>query len=126
MHSDRTKEGLSLAGQLSLRNGMDGLSDDLSGILNVTNTALGRTLMRSWLLRPSLSLLVINSRHDAVACFLRPENVTTVKTLNGHLKGIKNVPRMLGVLRSGKAKVAEWQALLKVHLRISMGGLTCH
>ncbi|GAW05700.1 dna mismatch repair protein msh5 [Lentinula edodes] len=39
MHSNKTKEGLSL-----------------SGILNVTNTALGRVLMRSWLLRPSLSL----------------------------------------------------------------------
>ncbi|KAE9400467.1 hypothetical protein BT96DRAFT_965335 [Gymnopus androsaceus JB14] len=103
MHSARTKEGLSLA-----------------GILNVTNTSLGRTLMRSWLLRPSLSLSVINARHDAVACFLRPENITTAKTLNGYLKGIKNVPRMLGILRSGKAKVIDWQVLLKFTLLCAM------
>ncbi|KAJ3837138.1 muts domain V-domain-containing protein [Lentinula raphanica] len=103
MHSTKTKEGLSLA-----------------GILNVTNTALGRVLMRSWLLRPSLSLSVINSRHDAVECFLQPENITTANTLNGHLKGIKNVPRMLSILRSGKAKVGEWQGLLKFTVLCAM------
>ncbi|KAJ3854057.1 DNA mismatch repair protein MutS [Lentinula lateritia] len=96
MHSNKTKEGLSLA-----------------GILNVTNTALGRVLMRSWLLRPSLSLSVIKSRHDAVECFLRLENLTTVTTLRGHLKGIKNVTHILSVLRSGKAKFVEWQGLVK-------------
>ncbi|KAJ3895476.1 muts domain V-domain-containing protein [Lentinula edodes] len=103
MHSNKTKEGLSLA-----------------GILNVTNTALGRILMRSWLLRPSLSLSVINSRHDAVECFLRLENVTTVTTLRGHLKGIKNVPRILSVLRSGKAKFVEWQGLVKFTVLCAM------
>ncbi|KAJ3811875.1 DNA mismatch repair protein MutS [Lentinula aff. lateritia] len=96
MHSNKTKEGLSLA-----------------GILNVTNTASGRVLMRSWLLRPSLSLSVIKSRHDAVECFLRLENLTTVTTLRGHLKGIKNVTHILSVLRSGKAKFVEWQGLVK-------------
>ncbi|KAJ3802460.1 muts domain V-domain-containing protein [Lentinula aff. detonsa] len=103
MHSNKTKEGLSLA-----------------GILNVTSTALGRILMRSWLLRPSLSLSVINSRHDAVECFLRPENIATANALNGHLKGIKNVPRMLSILRSGKAKVAEWQGLVKFTVLCAM------
>ncbi|KAJ3910545.1 DNA mismatch repair protein MutS [Lentinula edodes] len=103
MHSNKTKEGLSL-----------------SGILNVTNTALGRVLMRSWLLRPSLSLSVIKSRHDAVECFLRLENVTTVTTLRGHLKGIKNVPRILSVLRSGKAKFVEWQGLVKFTVLCAM------
>ncbi|KAJ4468951.1 muts domain V-domain-containing protein [Lentinula lateritia] len=103
MHSNKTKEGLSLA-----------------GILNVTNTTLGRVLMRSWLLRPSLSLSVIKSRHDAVECFLRLENVTTVTTLRGHLKGIKNVPRILSVLRSGKAKFVEWQGLVKFTVLCAM------
>ncbi|KAJ3865547.1 muts domain V-domain-containing protein [Lentinula novae-zelandiae] len=103
MHSNKTKEGLSLA-----------------GILNVTDTTLGRVLMRSWLLRPSLSLSVIKSRHDAVECFLRLENVTTVTTLRGHLKGIKNVPRILSVLRSGKAKFVEWQGLVKFTVLCAM------
>ncbi|KAF5385688.1 hypothetical protein D9757_005471 [Collybiopsis confluens] len=109
MHSDKTKEGLSLY-----------------GILNVTQTALGRSLMRTWLLRPSLSLSVINSRHDAVECFLRQENTTTANTLHGHLKGIKNVPRMLSVLRTGKAKVTQWQGLVKFTVLCAMLKETLH
>ncbi|KAF5369357.1 hypothetical protein D9758_002767 [Tetrapyrgos nigripes] len=96
MHSDKTKEGLSLA-----------------GVLNNTHTSLGRALMRLWLLRPSLSLEVIRARHDAVECFLTPENQPTSGTIHGHLKGIKNVPRMLAVLSTDRAKISDWQGLLK-------------
>ncbi|KAG7088348.1 hypothetical protein E1B28_012352 [Marasmius oreades] len=96
IHSEKTKEGLSLA-----------------GMLNTTSTTLGRSLMRMWLLRPSLSLSVINARHDAVACFMRPENVTSANVLKNHLKGLRNLPRMLTLLRSGRAKLGAWQGLIK-------------
>ncbi|PCH37347.1 hypothetical protein WOLCODRAFT_167438 [Wolfiporia cocos MD-104 SS10] len=94
IHSEKTKEGLSLF-----------------SILNNTKTTLGRALMRGWLLRPSLSLSVINSRHDAIACFSHPDNLVTADTVHAHLKGIKNIPRILRILRAGKAKVADWQGL---------------
>ena len=97
IHSDKTKEGLSLF-----------------GILNGTKTSLGRALMREWFLRPSMSLEVINARHDAVACFLCPENTSTKTALQGHLSGTKNVPKIFGAIRTGKAKVSDWQALVKV------------
>ncbi|PIL22345.1 hypothetical protein GSI_15033 [Ganoderma sinense ZZ0214-1] len=96
IHSDKTKEGLSLF-----------------GILNGTKTTLGRALMREWFLRPSISLEVINARHDAVACFLRPDNTSTKNAMQGHLNGTKNVPRVFGAIRTGKAKVSDWQALVK-------------
>ncbi|KAJ8080499.1 hypothetical protein PM082_017332 [Marasmius tenuissimus] len=96
VHSDKTKEGLSLA-----------------GVLNTTYTTLGRSLMRMWLLRPSLSLTVINARHDAVTCFMKPENISTANTLKNHFKGLKNIPRMLTLLRSGRARLSEWQGLIK-------------
>ncbi|KAM5533149.1 hypothetical protein V8D89_013197 [Ganoderma adspersum] len=96
IHSDKTKEGLSLF-----------------SILNGTKTTLGRALMREWFLRPSMSLEVINARHDAVACFLRPDNTSTKNAMQGHLNGTKNVPRIFGVIRTGKAKVSDWQALVK-------------
>jgi DNA mismatch repair protein MSH5 len=70
--------------------------------------------MRTWLLRPSLSLPILKSRHDAVSCFMMNENLLTVDTLQGHLKGIKNVPRILGILRMGRAKMADWQTVVKV------------
>ncbi|EKM51809.1 uncharacterized protein PHACADRAFT_262157 [Phanerochaete carnosa HHB-10118-sp] len=96
IHSDKTKEGLSLF-----------------GILDYTKTSLGKALLRQWLLRPSLSRDVIVARHDAVACFIRPENATTIESMHVHMKGIKNVPKILAVIKSGRAKVSDWQSLVK-------------
>ncbi|KAK0244297.1 muts domain V-domain-containing protein [Armillaria nabsnona] len=101
--SDKTKEGLSLF-----------------GILDTTKTTLGRALLRTWLLRPSLSLSVIRSRHEAVECFMRLENVGSTSSLNGHLKGIKNVPRMLGILKDGRGKISDWQGLVKFTFHCAM------
>ncbi|OSD07423.1 hypothetical protein PYCCODRAFT_1463684 [Trametes coccinea BRFM310] len=96
IHSDKTKEGLSLF-----------------GILDNTKTTLGRALMREWFLRPSMSLPVIQGRHDAVECFVRPDNITTATSMHGHLQGTKNIPRVLTVMKAGKAKVSDWQGLVK-------------
>ncbi|KAG2361520.1 DNA mismatch repair protein MutS [Suillus spraguei] len=96
IHSDKTKEGLSLF-----------------GILDNTRTPLGRSLLRIWLMRPSLSIPVIAARHDAIECFLHPENLAPASTLQNHLKGIKNIPRILGLLKAGKAGVGDWQGLVK-------------
>lgn len=115
VHSDKTKEGLSLFGAfhlIFLRSLV--LTRIHPGTLNSTKTTLGRALLRTWLLRPSLSLPVIKARHDAVACFVASENLVPSYTMNGHLKGIKNVPRILEIMRSGKAKMSDWQGLVKV------------
>lgn len=103
VHSDKTKEGLSLF-----------------GILNNTKTTLGRALLRTWLLRPSLTLAVIKARHDAVACFMSSENLVPAHAMHGHLKGIKNVPRILEIMRSGKAKMSDWQGLVKFTFHSAM------
>jgi len=86
----------------------------VSGILDVTRTSLGRRLLRNWFLRPSLSLSTIASRHNALSCFLRPENLVTANTMHGHLKGVGNVPHVFSQLRGGKAGVREWQTVVKV------------
>src|ERR1700677_3687070 len=65
------------------------------GMLDNTRTTLGRSLLRTWLLMPSLSLEVINARHDAVECFTRLENIDIANVMHGQLKGIRNVPRVL-------------------------------
>ncbi|KAJ6605673.1 DNA mismatch repair protein MutS [Mycena sp. CBHHK59/15] len=103
VHSDKTKEGLSLF-----------------GTLNNTKTTLGRALLRTWFLRPSLSLSVIKARQDAVACFVAPENLVPAYSMHGHLKGIKNVPRILEIMRSGKAKMSDWQGLVKFTFHSAM------
>ncbi|KAH8104687.1 DNA mismatch repair protein MutS [Cristinia sonorae] len=96
MHSEKTKEGLSLF-----------------GILNSTKTSLGRALLREWFLRPSLSLAVIQGRHDAVSCFIRPDNWTITTSMHNHLRGIKNVPRTMEIMKSGKARLSDWQGIMK-------------
>ena len=73
--------------------------------------------MREWLLRPSLSIDVINARHEAVAFFVRPENLTVAGAMHSHLQGIRNVPRVVQLLKSGKAKPLDWQGLVKVRSR---------
>ncbi|KAG6377088.1 muts domain V-domain-containing protein [Boletus reticuloceps] len=96
IHSDQTKEGLSLF-----------------GILNTTRTALGRSLLRTWFMRPSLSLQVLQARHDAIECFICAENLPVFGALQTQLRGIANIPKTLGLLRSGKGKFSDWQAIVK-------------
>ncbi|KAF8476686.1 DNA mismatch repair protein MutS [Russula ochroleuca] len=103
IHSTKTKEGLSLF-----------------GTLDSTRTSLGRSLLRTWLLRPSLSLAVINARHDAVECFTRPENLDIANIMHSQLGGIKNVPRILSALKAGKATLANWQGLVKFTFHTAM------
>jgi DNA mismatch repair ATPase MutS len=95
------------------------------GTLDSTRTALGRSLLRTWLLRPSLSLEVINARHNAVECFTRPENLDIANIMHSQLGGIKNIPRILSALKAGRANLANWQGLVKVRVELEAGVL-CH
>jgi len=63
-----------------------------------------------------MSLSTIRSRHDAVDCFSLSENMITANTLHNHLKGLKNVPRIMSQMRSGRAKLSDWQGLVKVRI----------
>ena len=59
IHSNRSKEGLSLFGNaFELIQYFETLTQTYIGILNTTHTTLGRSLLRTWFLRPSLSIPV--------------------------------------------------------------------
>ncbi|GAA6033865.1 hypothetical protein JCM8097_000376 [Rhodosporidiobolus ruineniae] len=103
VHSSASKEGLSLF-----------------GIVNIARTPLGRVLMKQWFLRPSLEVDVINSRHAAVECFLRSENQHVVDAISSHLRNIKNVPRTVKALQSGRGGVGDWTAAWKVFFGMVM------
>jgi DNA mismatch repair ATPase MutS len=100
------------------------------GVLNFTKTTLGKALLRQWCLRPSLSREVISARHDAVACFLRGENMMLAETMHVQLKGLRDVPRSLSIIRAGKAGTREWQAMVKgshliPHSRVRLSNPLC-
>ena len=75
---------------------------------------MGRSLLRQWLIRPSLSIPVIMARQDAVECLIRPDNIAIADVMHGHLKGLKNIPRIVKTMKAGKAKLSDWHALVKV------------
>ena len=74
MHSRAHKEGLSLF-----------------GVLDTTLTPLGRRLLRTWLLRPSADPKILQTRHEAVALFVRPENEGVISQVRNCLKNVTNI-----------------------------------
>ncbi|KAK4699437.1 DNA mismatch repair protein MSH5, partial [Phenoliferia sp. Uapishka_3] len=116
IHSNKTKEGLSLF-----------------GIMNTARSPLGRALLRKWFLRPPLVLETIQARHTAVECFLRHENRSfqpsffhrkwraltrragkieyVAEAIQTNFRFIKNIPKTLRILAEGKGAVRDWQAV---------------
>ena len=84
------------------------------GILDFTKTNFGRSLLRQWCLRPSLSIPEIEGRHDAVDKFVQGENISTAEAMHAQLKGLKNTPRAFARIKAGKGTVVEWQGLVRV------------
>lgn len=82
--------------------------------MRLTRSRIGHLLLRQWFLRPSRELDVIQDRHDAIECLLRPDNEAVRERLQSHLKPVVNVSRMLALLTQGRGKVGDWLALLRV------------
>ncbi|KAI7824065.1 muts domain V-domain-containing protein [Gamsiella multidivaricata] len=100
----------------SMHSSVHGRKEGLSlfSILSQTKTSQGRYLLKQWLLRPSLDLSIIQTRHQSVECFTRTENQPTVAQFSKALSHIKNIPKILQAMPR-KATIAEWQALLQMH-----------
>ncbi|PLW12139.1 hypothetical protein PCASD_17942, partial [Puccinia coronata f. sp. avenae] len=95
LHFSKTKEGLSLY-----------------GILNECITHNGKLLLRNWLLRPSTKSQVIESRHDAIECFLESGNADHTGKMRKDLKLLGNISRTTMIISSGKSRVGEWGSLI--------------
>ena len=85
---------------------------------NHTHSLSGRALMRQWLHRPSYSMDVISTRHITLVCCLSSNNLTTVELMPRHFASFNHVPRALARLRSGKASIRDWHALVQVGSRL--------
>jgi DNA mismatch repair protein MSH5 len=87
--------------------GKEGLS--LFGLLNCVQTPMSRALLRRWLLFPSLSLSVIESRLDAVSLFAEKKRLT--EQLRKEVKGTQNIHRLATRLLDGKADLTTWRGV---------------
>lgn len=95
----------------------EGLS--LFGIMNHTKTYQGHILLKQWFLRPLLDIREIEERQESIACFTRADNQHVVEGIQKSLKKIKNIPKIMTQLKSGKSEVGtrgNWNSLLQFAL----------
>ncbi|KAJ3118199.1 MutS protein msh5 [Phlyctochytrium bullatum] len=100
--SDRRKEGLSLF-----------------GIMNKTLTPTGAAMLRTWFMRPSTNLRIIEERLDTISYFIEPSNQALAHELRVCLGNMKNIPKILHNMKM-KTTVQEWQAVLKIDFEESL------
>lgn len=78
MHSSDKPDGLSLHSGLAPSPLATGLrlssTVPISDMLNLAKTQTGKSLMKRWMLQPSLDIAVLNARYDAVECFSHEDN----------------------------------------------------
>ncbi|KAK7501052.1 hypothetical protein BaRGS_00007537, partial [Batillaria attramentaria] len=89
----------------------EGLS--LFGILNRCKSQIGSKRLRLWFLRPLKNRKILQNRLDTVAFFTQPRNMEALNSLQGCLKQIKNVARILARMIEAEAVPADWIALYK-------------
>lgn len=85
------------------------------GIMNHARSPLGQRMLKQWFLRPTTDIDIINARHDSIAVLLRTENLPTIKSLSKSCSKVKNIPKILGSLKRGKAtgyRGGDWASLL--------------
>lgn len=71
---------------------------------------MGKSLLKRWLLQPSLEPAILNARFDAVDCFSMVDNSHLAETLHRSLN-VRNIPRVIKNLIAGVKSVMMWQAL---------------
>ncbi|CAG5115808.1 unnamed protein product, partial [Candidula unifasciata] len=89
----------------------EGLS--LFGILNRCKSSIGSKMLRQWFLRPLRNASVLRQRYNAVSFFLKPSNMETMSCIQGCLKHIKYIPRILSKMSAAQATIGDWTALSK-------------
>lgn len=68
---------------------------------HLARTPQGKYMLKQYFLRPSLSLDLINERHDAISVLLQTANESAFQTLAQNLKKIVNVRKIMINLRKG-------------------------
>jgi DNA mismatch repair ATPase MutS len=115
MHQSREKESLSLFGILSSRYLIGFETNALNvGLLDKTKSVLGKQTLKEWVSRPIRDKQVLENRHASISLFMASDMRDTTTTLRAHLGHIKNINRLLVRVRESKAKVSDWQYILKV------------
>ncbi|KAG8189495.1 hypothetical protein JTE90_008457 [Oedothorax gibbosus] len=101
----------------------EGLS--LFGICNNCKSAIGKKELRRWFLFPSNDPKLLLERQAAVKYFSSPKNDDVRVILQGSLKHIKFLPRILSRMKTAQASMNDWQSLYKTAYYAMLIGETC-
>nr|XP_042899019.1 mutS protein homolog 5 isoform X8 [Parasteatoda tepidariorum] len=89
----------------------EGLS--LYGICNRCKSAIGKKELKRWFLMPTNNPEIIKERQSAIKYFILSKNSDVLSALQGSLKHIKFLPRILTRMKTAQAAMTDWQALYK-------------
>ena len=78
----------------------EGLS--LYGVVNRTQSTMGKVTLRKWFLQPLTRIEELNERMDAVGFFVEVQNRERVTTLRGYLKHMKDPQPILKRMEQAK------------------------
>jgi DNA mismatch repair protein MSH5 len=81
------------------------------GLLNLTRSASGSRLLRTWISAPSTDIKEIEERQKLIAYLKSPASENTYRALQDALSHVKNIPMVLGRLRAISASVNDWSSL---------------
>ena len=98
--------------QLQIGNSKEGLS--VFALLNNCKTAMGKRLLRSWLLLPIQDTQMLVQRQKAVQFFVSPENEHAANSLTDFLKKVKDLPGIIGRMQRFRETPTDWMSLFKV------------
>jgi DNA mismatch repair protein MutS len=99
----------------TIRAGGEGLQGSLLGVFlgpgqrSACRTAMGKRLLRDWLLRPAAELATIDARHRAVATLCADRRLA--QEIAAALEGVQDVPRLAARIALGRASPRDLAAL---------------
>ncbi|KAF8770879.1 MutS protein like protein [Argiope bruennichi] len=101
----------------------EGLS--LYGICNKCKSAIGKKELKRWFLFPSNDRKLLEERQAAVKYFVSSKNADIMNTLQGSLKHIKYLPRIITRMKTAQASMNDWQSLYKTAYHAMLVGEIC-
>ncbi|CAO3634182.1 unnamed protein product [Cunninghamella blakesleeana] len=91
-------------------------STSLFNLLDHTVSTGGKSLIKQWILQPTLDKRILAIRHTSIQFITSIETGTgagIIMELRTHLKHIKNIPRILSHIHEHRATSTEWHHLLQ-------------
>ncbi|GFQ83836.1 mutS protein homolog 5 [Trichonephila clavata] len=94
-------------------------------ICNKCKSSIGKKELKHWFLLPSNDPNLLSDRQAAVKYFVSTKNSDIMSTLQGSLKHIKFLPRIITRMKTAQASMNDWMSLYKTAYHAMLIGEIC-